>query len=308
MKDRLPIDAQVEVLRLWGLSAIRLSDARSYNDIVKRLIAYANKNATRIRLFLEGFNYRVRKDLDRAEEKFLEAWKLAPRNQSINRELASLYCKQRRYSDAETYARTAYEAAPTNPFIIDIMAETLLGKSQAGLQVDQSELNRVLRDLAIYGDAPGSSFFLIRDAQQKAKNRDYRGAMISLNRAVERTPALLAPYFIRAEVLLRMNDIVGAEHDLQEINRLLTEAGGFSEGDEAQAQELEILILIEKRQFRAAVERIERAAFLPSRVGQRLREQVARSIGFDPEAADSTMRKWAKDFSRRTGRHRISRG
>jgi hypothetical protein len=177
------------------------------------------------------------------------------------------------------------------------MAETLLGKVQAGLQVDQSELTGVLKDLEVYGDAPGSSFFLIRDAQQKARNRDYAGAMRSLDRAVERTPALLAPYFIRADVFLQMNDIVGAERDLQEINRLLTEAGGFSEGDEGRAQELEILILIEKRQFRLARERIERAAFLPARVSRRLREQLARSIGFDPQAADSATREWAKNSS-----------
>ena len=95
-----------------------------------------------------------------------------------------------------------------------------------------------------------------------------------------------------------MNDVVGAERDLQEIERLLTEAGGFSEGDETRAHELEISILIEKRQFRAAKEKIERAAFLPFRVGQRLSEQLARSVGFDPEAADSTTREWAKNFNR----------
>jgi predicted Zn-dependent protease len=178
-----------------------------------------------------------------------------------------------------------------------ILWRRLLGKIDAGLQVDQSELRQVLRDLEIYGDAPGSSFYLIRDAQQKARIRDYAGAMRSLDRAVERTPALLAPYFLRAEVFLRLGDVVGAERDLREINRLLTEAGGFSEGDEARAQELEIQILIEKRQFKAAKERMERAAFLPSRVALRLREQLAKSIGFDPEAADAAMRKWAKDFN-----------
>jgi tetratricopeptide (TPR) repeat protein len=300
MKDRLPVDAQVEVLRLWGLSAVRLNDMNGYHDIITKLGGYNGQVSERIKLFVEGFNFRVRGDLDRAEEKFLQAWKISRRNQSINRELASLYCKQRRYSDAEVHARAAYETAPTNPFIVDILAETLLGKIQAGLQVDRLELAGIFRDLEIYGDAPGSSFFLIREGQKKAKDRDYPGAMRCLNRAVERTPALLAPYFLRAEVLLRMNDIVGAERDWHEINRLLTEAGGFSEGDEIRAQELEVMILLEKKQFRAAKEKLERAAFMPRSMAQRLSGQIARAIAFDPDAADSETREWAKRINGRT--------
>jgi tetratricopeptide (TPR) repeat protein len=298
MRDRLPSDEQVEVLRLWGLSAIKLGDQKVFTKVITQLGRYRTQSAARVQKLLQGFPYRIRGDLDHAEEKFLEAWKLAPRNQSINRELASLYCKQRRYSDAESHARAAYETAPTNPFIIDIMAETLLDKVQAGLPVDAKELRSILGDLAVYGDAPGSSFFLIRDAQQKAGNRDYSGAMQALNRAVERTPALSSPYFIRAEVLMRMVDISGAERDLHEINRLLTDAGGFSEGDGARASELEIEILIGNRQFKVAKEKIERAAFLPSRVAQRLSEQLAKSIGFEPMATDSAMREWAKELER----------
>jgi hypothetical protein len=139
-----------------------------------------------------------------------------------------------------------------------------------GLPVDQQELNRVLGELKIYGDAPGSSFFLIRDAQRKAKERDFSGALKLLDRAVERTPTLLPPYFIRADIRLRAGDIPGADKDLNEIHNLLTAAGGFSEGDEAQA------------------------AFLPINVEERLARQLARSIAFSPESADRRLRDWAK--------------
>ena len=158
-KQRLPEDAQIEVLRLWGLSTIRLADVTGYNSVQEELRRYTAKVAKRVSYFLEGFNFRLRGDLDKAEEMYLTAWALSRDNQHVNRELASVYCKQRRYNDAESHARAAYNIAPTNPFLIDILAETLIGKSQMGLPVDQQEINRVLAELKIYGDAPGSSFF-----------------------------------------------------------------------------------------------------------------------------------------------------
>ena len=297
MKDRLPNEAQVEVLRLWGLSAVRLNSSEGYDSVLNALKGYTGKVAKRVSLFLQGFRFRLRGELDQAEQKLLEAWKISRDNQSINRELASLYCKQRRYSDAEAHARAVYQIAPTNPFIIDILAETLLGKMQTGLYVDREEVDHILKELRTYGDAPGSSFYLIRDAQQRMRDRDYEDAMKSINRAVERTPALLAPYFIRAELFLRMNNISGAERDLAEIERMLADAGGLSEGDEAQAQELEIKILIEKRQFRFAKEKIERSHLLSKRSSNRLFQQLAKAIAYMPDEVDNSLRAWAKDFS-----------
>jgi tetratricopeptide (TPR) repeat protein len=298
MKRRLPEDAQIEVLRLWGLSAIRVgSAAREQLDrVMAQLGNYKSRIARRVKLFLEGFQYRLIAKWDLAEEKFLAALALSPDNQSINREIASLYCKERRYAEAESYARNAYKVAPTNPFILDILAETLLGKQQQKLPVDPTEVQRIQAELKVYGDAPGSSFFLVRDGQAKARDRKYPQALEALGKAIERTPSLLAPYFIRADVLIQMNDVVGAEKDLQLINKLLTDAGGFSEGYEAQASELEVRILIEKRQFQTAKDKAERSIFLPRAVSKRLLQQLARAIGFEPGTASPGLRAWAKSF------------
>lgn len=296
-RDRLPMEAQIELLRLWGLSAIRLTRQDVFASVVSELRKFNTKFARRMIFFLEGFHARLRGSLDEAEEKFLKAWNLARRNESINRELASLYCKERRYADAEAYARAAYEIAPTNPFILDILAETLLGKAHAGLPVDREELARVLDQLKIYGDAPGSSFFLIREAQQKLRDRKSEDALQLIERAVDRTPDLLAPYFIRADIHLSSGDIGGAVTDLKEIDRILTNAGGFSEGDEAAAQELKVRIMLEKRQFKAAKNELDMAAFLPRLVRKRLLQQLARAVGFEPENADPELREWAKSYS-----------
>lgn len=296
MKYRLTLDAQVEVLRLWALSSIRTSDTKMYHETVEKLTQCTGRVAKRVALFIEGFFYRSHNKLEEAEEKYLDAWKLDNRNLSINRELASLYCKQGRYNEAEGHARAVYQIAPTNPFVIDILTETLLGKLHQSLPVDRKELNKLLEELKIYGDAPGSSFFLIRDAQRRLREGDPRGALPIINKAVERTPGLLSPYFIRAEIYLAMNAIPEAEEDTDRIGNMLTEAGGFLENEEVQLQELQIKIMIEKRLFKVAKEKIERSAILPRKVEKRLLTNLARAVAFDPSYADQRLREWSRSF------------
>jgi tetratricopeptide (TPR) repeat protein len=129
MQARLTLDAKIEVLRLWGLSPARIGDGAELDKVLSILRGINSRTARKNMLFLEGFSLRLKKDFEKAEEKFLESWKLGNHNQSVNRELASLFCKQGRYSEAEGCARSAYRIAPTNPFIIDILAEILLGKA-----------------------------------------------------------------------------------------------------------------------------------------------------------------------------------
>lgn len=254
----------------------------------------SSRLARRIGLFLEGFDLRNRNRLDEAEQKFRAAWELSKRNQSINRELAKLYCRQRRYVDAELHARAAYEDAPTNPYIIDILVETLLGKWQSGQSVDQTELARLMDELKTYGDAPGSSFFLIRQAQQFLRAGNKNDALRTVSSAIDRTPNLLSAYFLRTDVYLAIPDVAGAEKDVVQINRLLASAGGFSEGEEAQLQELEARILIEKRQYEAAKEKIQNAAFLPRKMQERLLDTLARIIGFEPASASRALQEWSR--------------
>jgi tetratricopeptide (TPR) repeat protein len=298
LQSRLTLDARVEVLRLWGLSLARTGDTVELEKILADLRVIDTRTARRNMLFLEGFNFRLKKDFDSAEEKFIGSWNLGRDNQSVNRELASLFCKQRRYSEAEGYARSAYRIAPTNPFIIDILAEILLGKSASGLRIDYSELERLLDELRIYGDAPGSSFFLIRQAQAFAREKKIPQALRAVEKAIERTPNLLSPYFIRAEILLSLNDIPGVEKDLQEIDILLEKSGGAGEGDEIKLHELQAKVLIEKRQFRQAMTKIDNSFFLAKPMKRRLLTQLARTISVGADGiTDRQMLAWAKKYA-----------
>ncbi len=291
------------MLRLWGLSAVRVNNEDAYRKILGLFQTYHGNTAERIRLFVEGFYFRVNRRPDEAESRFLAAWRISPNNQHINRELANLFAKQRRYGEAERFARRAYEQAPTNPFLIDVMVEVLIGKQQQGLSIDHRELARVKSDLERYGDAPGSSFHLVRKAQSELASRNYAGALVTINRAVERTPNLLNAYFIRADTRIALHDLSGADQDVSEINKLLTSAGGVSEGDETRLAELEARILIEKLLLRQAKDKVDGSAWLSHSVSDRLLDQIARAVSFKPSAVDSDLQQWAVEYSKTKGKH-----
>lgn len=297
MHQRLPADAQVEALRIWGLSSARLKDRESFHNCLRLLGNYDSRFSMRVLHFLKGFEFRLNGKAEDAEREFLAAYRLAQNNQSINRELASLYCKEKRYGDAENHARLAFKQEATNPFILDIMAETLLGKQEIGLPVDKDELKHVLSELRIHGDAPGSSFHLVREGQRALKERSYKDAIDFLGKAISRTSTLPTPYLLRANAYLKIGKPTEAENDLKSVGKLLDDTGHFSSEYEPEIQEIEAKILIERSQFKSAKDKIEKSAFLSSRTTARLLTLLSRAVAHAPAAADASMREWAKRFS-----------
>jgi len=154
-----------------------------------------------------------------------------------------------------------------------------------------------LNELRIYGDAPGSSFFLIRQAQAFARDKKIPQALRAVEKAIERTPNLLSPYFIRAEILMSLNDIPGVEKDLHEIDALLEKSGATSEGDEIKLHEFQAKVLLEKRQFRQAMTKIDNSIFLTKTMKRRLLTQLAKTIKVGGEGiTDRQMVAWAQKY------------
>ena len=154
-----------------------------------------------------------------------------------------------------------------------------------------------MNELRIYGDAPGSSFFLIRQAQAFARDKKIPQALRAVEKAIERTPNLLSPYFIRAEILMSLNDIPGVEKDLHEIDALLEKSGATSEGDEIKLHEFQAKVLLEKRQFRQAMTKIDNSIFLTKTMKRRLLTQLAKTIKVGGEGiTDRQMVAWAQKY------------
>jgi hypothetical protein len=80
------------------------------------------------------------------------------------------------------------------------------------------------------------------------------------------------------------------------MDQLLQKRGGFLEGDESQMQELAIRIMIEKKQFQHAKDKMDTSAFLPHKVHRRLSQILARAIGFAPGSASKQLASWSKEY------------
>lgn len=294
MKGRMTQDAQVETLRLWALSAARANDSAEFDRAMSLLGHYTSRIARRVRLFLEGFAFRLKGQLDDAETKYKQAWDLSPDNPHINRELAQLYCRQKRYDEAESFARQSYKIQLTNPFIIDILLETLLGKRGFHQYVDNEEIEHLKQELRRHSAEAGTSFHLIREAQECYYARDYRSANLVIQRAVSQNPNLPAVHFIDLDIQLKLGNIPGATKSLARVKGLLAGAGQ-SEGDEARLLEAEIDIFIEKQQYGNGVMSLKGAKHLPSRFTTRLARQLARAISFDDGNVSAEIRAWATE-------------
>lgn len=298
LRSQLSTDGCIEALRLWGLSAIRMNNEGELKFSLAELDQYKSKRiAERNIYFLQGFQSRLGKRYDEAEQFFLKAHKLAKGNLSINRELASLYRHRGQYSEAESYARSAYDRIPTNPFVIDVLLESLLGKASLGLPVQEVEISRLFDELKKYGDVPGSSFYETRRAQALLKSKLTREALAAADKALQRTPTFLPGRFLRADIRLALSDARGAREDLNEINKILERRGGFSEEDEGRTVELEIKILIGDSQYKLAKDKLFTSQFLPAVARKRLTRTLVSAINFNPAAADAATLRWAQKFS-----------
>jgi hypothetical protein len=97
---------------------------------------------------------------------------------------------------------------------------------------------------------------------------------------------------------MALNDIPGVEKDLQEIDGLLEKSGATSEGDEIKLHEFQAKVLIEKRQFRQAMTKIDNSVFLTKPMKRRLLTQLAKIINVGGEGiTDRQMIAWAKKYA-----------
>ncbi len=296
LKVNMTADAQIEALRLWALSAARIKDAKEYAQAMKLLKSKGSKTAVRVAAFVSGFKARLDNRDDEAEAHFIEAWNLSPTNASINRELAKIYCGQKNYVEAEQYARQAYSVAPTNPYLLDIMLEVLLGKQATGLDVSINEIRDVQAALKVHGNEPGLSFFPVREAQKYLNNREYSMAISLANQAIEMTPDLIAPYFIKIEAQTRSGmPLTHAEKTIKDLRGII-ESIGTSEGERARLDEAEIQINIERKQYVVAKKSIDESYQMPERIRMRLYQGLAKAVSFNSSSATPEIVNWAKSY------------
>ncbi len=148
------------------------------------------------------------------QNEFKLAYNVDARNFHVLRELAHVLCGQSRYVEAERYARAAYSIAPTNPFIMDVLCEVIIGKESPDDISDNRELRKLLHELEALGTTQGMSFYNSRAASMFLKMGRHDESWSYVNKAVEHSPKQLGPRLARIRVGLKIGRLNHMDQDI----------------------------------------------------------------------------------------------
>ncbi len=290
--------ARIEALRLVGLSAARLGGGRLPNEqlssSIRRLRQIKGKGAARIIPFLEGFNARLAGLWDVAEDRFRVALSIDLVNFSVLRELSHIMLLKEDYPEALKFAEEAYSYAPTNPYIIDILLDALIG---ARPNLDPDRINSLMRDLKEYGSSDGYVFHQIKSSKFMLKNRDYAEALRLAEEAISKAPKLAAAHFARAEANLRLARFGQVESDIKTLSNLVSDSNSI----EARTHVMSLRLLrfrlsVENGQIDNAITALQSHSW-PKSMLSRERANLARLIAFEPSKYSPNAVNWAKSAS-----------
>ncbi len=289
-------DGCLNLYRLHALCLARLMQFDKAESVRQKLKGNQGKLAQEIYHFLGGFFARLRNDFDTAETEFLEAIKAGPRNFNTLRELAQLYLRKRSYTNAESYARRAFELAPTNPYIIDMLVEVLIQKSAKDHFQFGDEINGLMKSLLQFGDDDGVSFYLARMADIERIRRNYVGALEFANRAVGKTPRIFSVYKERAKIYLALKRFSEARADIEQMKKIANDLStGEGKGGRAELDTLEFNLYLESGDLKRAKEALDRARMMPRSLKIEHSKELAVAISTFSNGVDPALRDWAHD-------------
>jgi tetratricopeptide (TPR) repeat protein len=275
-------EAIIEAWRLKGMAEIRNGNVKEANLSINELRGRKERIAKRHAHFLEGFRHRMAGEVDIAEKCFRAAYREGgDRSFHILRELAHCLMVQGRHSEAEQFARKAYETAPQNAHVIDMLLEVLIEIRKddlSGLSADQ-EIQGLFGALESSSEAAGRSFYESRMSHYYFTLRHFPDAIKFANDAVAATPKFVPVYFHRARVALAIKDVSLAEKDLGIMDELVRDRA--TRGDRRNisfAHDVRILLAEAKGDFHRAVDLADKGGHIPVNRLQQIRRDLATSI------------------------------
>lgn len=226
-RARLSRSGAVAACRYLGLAAARINDQKAFSFGLSELKKVADDDWTKSNIFfLEGFNLRLKGKLRDARDALISSYELARGNRSTSRELASVCLNLDLPSEAEGYAREAYETAQRNPYIIDILISCLI-KNKGKDCVNDLEVNELLDKLKLLDDEEGKSFHDTRLAEIEYLYGDKREALSLIQKAVKDTPRLFAPLRLYAKILLKDGNFSRAKEQINLVRSITFDKSSF---------------------------------------------------------------------------------
>jgi hypothetical protein len=277
-KGKLSIDAQIECLRLTGLSAVRLADEMNFDKTLFQLKSYNEQLANRTANFVRGFKARFEGKPESAHDFFRKAYSLGgERNFHILRELAQLCRIRENYVEGEAYARAALGIAKENPFVIDNLLEILIQRHKADRKYLQSdiELQELLSRLENCSKFENRSFYESRRAHLFGVLGDQVTALEWAERAVAATPWHIPVILRLAEIQISMKNFRFARDNLVRAQRQI--AAAASNADKRHTVDLDkvsVHLEMEAGNFSVARQTLSKAFSMPSNMKVNLAKQI----------------------------------
>lgn len=288
-ENRLTTDGVIETLRIQGLATTRLDP---YENTVfhaaRRLDDINTRTSKRIAAFLRGFAFRFQKKLDKAEKEFLKAYRLQPKHIHTNREIASILCRQRRYSEAEHYARQAHRVAPDNPYILDVLLQVLDGKARQGESVSPKEIERFDDALKAVCSHGAYHFYDLRQARKALVAGNFLEAGQIAQEVLMASPTLIEARRLKIEAAFRAGDVAGARREHSTF-------GGLDHEDAAlEAEIIEAEILMEEDDYLGAKEVIEKIGTYSRHIANDLATRLEKIVAFEGAKAPKQLVEWLR--------------
>ncbi|MRW83724.1 TIR domain-containing protein [Pseudoduganella sp. FT26W] len=277
-RGKLSTEAQIEALRLVCLSCVRLGEDDNLFEAIGHLERFGERLAKRTAAFVRGFKARYEGKLDVAETHFRLAYSLGgDRNFHILRELAQISKLKEEYAEAENFARTAFDIADRNPYIIDTLLEIIIERHRDDYAFlrDNSELVQLFNSLQETARKEKKSFYESRRAHLFSSLKETENALEWAKRATETTPHHLPVQLTLAKIQINVGEVSDAKKTLDKVSKQIRSAG--SNADRRSIGELDkltILANIQGQNFIKARETLRQAHSLP----KDLREILAKKI------------------------------
>ncbi|MUH02534.1 TIR domain-containing protein [Bombella sp. ESL0387] len=252
---RLSKSGAIAACRYLGLAAARTNDKEMFDFGIQKLRHLAHDEASRAIIhFLKGFYLRLNGDLKEAYKELTLAYELSPNNRATSRELASVCLNLGRSEEAESYAREAYEAAKSNPYIVDIFISCLIRNRKNKCRQD-SEIRGLLESLKQLDEEEGRSFYETRLAEIEYLYGDNREALRLVQEALRKTPSLFAPLELCARILLKAGETFQAKEKIDAARKIVMDPRGLdSRANHRPLLQLEVAYHLEICNFDKAID------------------------------------------------------
>ncbi|HCL3834061.1 TIR domain-containing protein [Pseudomonas aeruginosa] len=290
-------DAEIEALRILGLSGARLRNDELKTFSYAELERINSEKAKKISSFIHGFEKRLSGNFKDAEQYLRAALNRGGSGDfHILRELAASLLEQGKPQEAEQYARGALRIAPTNPYVLDILTACLIDRfKEAPKNIDlEDEIDDLIIRLKRSDEREHQTFSIRRETSFEMARANYQKAKILLESDHSNRNKIWHKGLM-AECLQKTGNPRAALELLDGLHRPPTQ--GTS--DEALVQfalirRVRILSLAETGRFDEAVHEYEKAStFLESELRQALKRELIGEIARSPGKKSDTVRQFA---------------